>query len=206
MDTCSVECKAECCKRWWITLLPGELERAADFSRIPGRRFVEEKCVLYAELFPMGEREQGIVVYNELLPKGIAEKVRECFGFLPDFFLALPFIALKRIEGNCVFLDSANLCSIYAVRPGQCRLFPSISLEESDKPGELYRFCGLAGSAEGGLDSGHMKRVRDYFSEVGGCGFSKTWHFLPGRGIVKIRSDSFEVSREDFLALLGPYS
>lgn len=207
MKTCPPECNAACCRRWWITLLPQELERAAGHASIPRKEFIEGKCVLYAELYPLEEKKQGIVVFNELLPKGIAEKVREGFGSLPDFFLALPFMAFKRMDEKCVFLSGENLCSIYGARPRQCELFPQISLEKGKKLNELYDFCSLAAEKDSkGLDQEHLDRLRDYFSEVEGLGFARVWHSLPETGFVKIGSSVFGVPRRDFLELLGPYS
>lgn len=206
MNVCSVECKAECCKRWWITLLPEELEKAIEFSGIPRKEFIGEKCVLFAELFPLSERDQGIVVFNELLPKSIAFRVREGLGFMPDFFLALPFIAFKRVNEKCVFLSEESLCSIYPVKPRQCELFPGLSLDSKKELEEQYDFCLLAKGAKPGIDEEHLKKTRDYFSEVEAGGFSRLWHSLPGNGIVKIHSRLFRVSRKEFLALLGPYA
>jgi len=206
MKACSEECKAECCKRWWITLLPHELENAAGSAGLPRREFIEAKCVLYAELYPLEEKKHGIVVFNELLPKGIAERVKEGFGSLPDFFLALPFLALKRMDGKCVFLSDESQCSIYTARPRQCELFPQISLEKGKKLEELYGFCRLTAEKDSkGLDQGHLDRLRDYFSEVEGTGFGRVWHSLPGEGVIKIGSSVFNAKRGEFLELLGPY-
>lgn len=201
---CPPECNAECCRRWWITLLPKELERAVAFTGLPRKRFVEEKCVLFAELFPLNKKKNGIVIFSGLLPEHLAVQVRESFGFLPDFFLALPALAFKRAGKKCVFLDKSNLCSIYPVRPRQCSLFPDLSVE--GKPSELYGFCPLALKAKGGLDSEHFQRLSHYYSEVEGRGFSVMWAHLPREGIISVQGSEFRVSRQEFLELLGPYS
>ncbi|MCX6802873.1 MAG: YkgJ family cysteine cluster protein [Candidatus Diapherotrites archaeon] len=204
---CSEKCKAECCKRYWITLLPGELDRLADFAEMPRQRFIEEYCTLFADIFPMSKKAEGIVVFTGLVPDSIEAKAKEAFGEMPDFFLILPFIALKRIEGKCVFLNKENLCSVYKARPRQCALFPEISPDEGRKPEELYDFCRLAvKEAKGGLDLEHFKKMKDYFSEVEGRGFSKVWRNLPGNAVVKAYKEYFPVSKEDFLRLLGPYA
>ncbi|MEM0359743.1 MAG: YkgJ family cysteine cluster protein [Candidatus Diapherotrites archaeon] len=207
MNECAEKCMAECCKRYWITVLPSELEKIAFFARMPRAVFVREYCVLFADLFPMQRKAEGIVVFSGLVPEGIEAKVKSAFGEMPDFFLVLPFLAFKRINGTCVFLNEKNLCSIYPVRPKQCALFPEISLDESHKPQELYRFCFLAGrNARGGIDQQHYKKMKDYFSEVEGRGFSRVWFNLPETAVLKACKDFFMVSREDFLRLLGPYS
>jgi len=201
---CPLECNAECCRRWWIALLPEELERAVAFTGLERKRFVEEKCVLFAELFLLEGKRSGIVVFSGLLPESIAGQVRDSFGFLPDFFLALPALAFKREAEKCVFLNESNLCSIYPVRPRQCSLFPSLSFE--GKPAELYGFCPLARSARGGIDQEHFQRLTHYYSEVEARGFSALWSHLPWKAIVRVNGKEFRVSREDFLGLLGPYS
>ncbi len=201
---CPVECNAECCRRWWITLLPEELEKAVAFTGLERKRFVEEKCVLFAELFPLTEKKSGIVVFSGLLPRSLAGQIRESFGFLPDFFLALPALAFKRPGQKCVFLNESNLCSIYPARPRQCTLFPSISVE--GKPSDLYGFCPLARNARRGIDQEHFQRLTHYYSEVEGRGFSALWAHLPREAIVKVNGNEFRVSRQDFLGLLGPYS
>ncbi len=201
---CPPECNAECCRRWWITLLPAELEKAVAFTGLERKRFVEEKCVLFAELFPLKEKKSGVVIFSGLLPRNLAKQIQGSFGFLPDFFLALPAFAFKRVAGKCVFLDKTNLCSIYPVRPMQCRLFPNLSVE--GKPSELYKFCPLALEAKGGLDQKHFKRLSHYYSEVEARGFSMLWANLPREGIVRVQGSEFRVSKQEFLELLGPYS
>ena len=206
MNACSVDCGAKCCRKWWITLLPEELDLAAGEKRVPRKQFIEDYCVLFAELIPLEEMKDGIVVFNELLPKSIAKEVESELGKVPDFFLALPFIAFRRVNENCVFLDEGSHCSIYAARPKQCELFPALSHERGKTQKESYGFCALAGSEKSGLDEEHFNKTKHYFSEVEGRGFSRVLHNLPALGIIKIRSRVFTVSRGDFLGLLGPYA
>jgi len=203
MKECSVDCEAECCKCWWISLIPEELDRAALYLKIPRKNFVESRCVLFAEITPLPEKAEGIVVFNGLVPKKITDLMEQELGESPDFFLTVPFIAFDRNGENCTFLNDDNLCDIYEARPGQCRFFPDISLEKT--PGELYDYCELTEGLKGGLNEAHFKKIKDYFSEVEGRGFSAVWAHLPRKAIVKIGSREFEVSRREFLELLGPY-
>ena len=48
----------------------------------------------------------------------------------------IPFYKLKKNDGNCIFL-SQNLCSIYPVRPIQCRRAPFNYLASDDMWGHL---------------------------------------------------------------------
>lgn len=205
MNECAEKCRAECCKRYWVTVLPSELSRIIDFTKISEKKFVEENCVLFAELIPLNEKGTGIVLFNELLPKKIALKVKECLGFTPGFFLALPFMAFKRVGGKCIFLNEKNLCKIHQVKPKQCELFPELSFGRLN-PGKIYSFCLKARKAKSGVNKEHFEKIKSYFIELELNGFSKLWKRAPQNGIIRVRPNFFRVSKKEFLTLLGPYS
>lgn len=186
--------------------MPDELEKAVSHTHTERKEFIEGHCVLFAELFPLEERTDGIVVFNGLLPKTIASRMKEKLGSVPDFFLALPFIAFDRGQEACTFLSGEALCSIYEARPKQCELFPNLSLDKDKPTCEQYSFCNLAGQSLPELDEEHLKATKDYFTSVEASGFANVWHSLPEKAIVRIKGMEFPVSKEDFLGLLGPYA
>jgi len=185
--------------------LPFELEKAVSFTNMDRNFFIQKKCVLFAELIPLNEKKAGIVVFSGLLPKSISDKLKEEMGKVPDFFMALPYFAFDKNEA-CTFLTDENLCGIYGARPKQCSLFPVLSLDKETPLSEQYNFCELAKSGKPELDEEHLNATKHYFNSVEGNGFSKVWFSLPKKAIVKIGEKEFEVSREDFLGLLGPYA
>ena len=130
MNHCSDSCKAECCKKWRITILPSELEKAVSFTKTNRKRFIEDNCVLFAELIPLTEKKDGIVVFSGLLPKSISDKLEDEMGEIPDFFMALPYLAFEKNEA-CTFLSEKNLCGIYEARPKQGELFPALSVAQA---------------------------------------------------------------------------
>jgi len=185
--------------------LPSELEKAVSFTKTDRKKFIEDNCVLFAELIPLNEKKPGIVVFSGLLPKAISDKLEEEMGEVPDFFMALPYFAFDKNEA-CIFLTEKNLCGIYEARPKQCELFPALSVDNDTPLHEQYDYCELAKSGKPELDEEHLNETKHYFSSVEGNGFSRVWFYLPRKAIVKIGEKEFVVSREDFLGLLGPYA
>jgi len=192
----------ECCRRYWITLLPQDVDEEAAFLGISVREFVDNYTTLYLRIFPIQQqyRKHGLVVSSAMLPKRIAWKAEHILFALPPFFLVLPILALKREGKACIFFGE-NKCLINDVKPEQCELFPAIAFADENFRA-LYPFCrGLKASQEGLENRGgrHYERVRAYFEEVAEKGFSALWPAIPKNGIAVMRGKKLcEISEREF--------
>jgi len=193
----------ECCKRYWITLLPKEAKKISGLLKISEKKFMQKYCLLHLNLFPT-EKKTGMAVSSALIPKTIAKKAEKKLGKLPGFFILLPGIVLKRSEkGECISLSN-KMCEIYSVRPEQCSLFPFISMDKKDLK-QQYPFCrALEKGMKGSLDKPHLKNVNAYFAEIEKNGFESLWAFVPESGIVCIENKFLcRISKKDFLKISG---
>ncbi len=199
----------ECCRRYWITVLPDELEKEAGFLKIPVREFVNKYTRLYLRLFPMQSehRKHGLVISSALLPKKVARKAEHILYALPDFFLALPTLAFKRRGKTCIFFDEKKGCEIQEVKPEQCSLFPEISMSGTPLK-ELYPFClGLkinGGKRKTELEKNHYQNVFGYFERVGEEGFKKVWKHWPKEGIAVLKGKKLgDISGKEFFEAIS---
>jgi Fe-S-cluster containining protein len=198
----------ECCKKYWITILPDEAKQQAEFLKISLEKFIEDYCLLYLQLFPAGSApKQGLTMPASFLPKRIKEKLEQRGLALPDSLMVLPWLAFKRENNQCVFLTPDALCSIHPVRPKQCALFPFISLKENEKDYQkLYPFCkGLTtGSEETAEEQAqHLQAVKAYFADVKEKGFTQVWPVLPAQGKLFFEDEFVcDLSQEEFLQLI----
>ncbi len=184
-----LECGAECCKRWHITLLPMEAQRIAKFNGQQLQEFIEKKCILLLQLFPQ-VNEAELSFSSTFLPR----KAIDFFGFTgQEKLLFLPWIALKRFGKKCIFLSNGK-CKIYSVKPKQCELFPFISLEAGSLK-KKYPYCLLLkGSEKATLDLKHKKAVEYYFHKIALNGFLSVWRFLPSKAIVSFNGKELELN------------
>lgn len=189
-------------------LLPKEAKRIAEKLRLSLKRFLQEKCVLAAYLYPR-QQGRGLTLNSELLPKRVARFAEKELGALPPRFLLLPCIALKRKRsGECIFLRNGK-CEIHSVAPQPCRSFPFLTT--SRKPLRLvYPFCPVLQQnhfqdAIGSVDRTHKSRVGNYFNAVEKQGFLSQWKFLPPKCVFLFEGKKeLRGSRKEFLQLAGP--
>ena len=206
IDCIKLNCN-ECCSRYWITLLPAEARKIAKYLSLTEKEFIENNCVLLAQLYTRSEKADNLTVSRQQLPQKVAKAVEEELGFLPPYFLALPSLALKRAKGECVFLSKGR-CRIYSTAPAICKLFPFIAI--SSRPlKQLYPFCAALqkqpnlADAKGELDKKQKRRVNKYFDYVEENGFSSCWKHLPAKGIVLLEGEKeLQVSKKEVMQLL----
>jgi len=129
-----------CCNRYWITILPEELKRGANMLKIPEKEFVEKYTSLFLQLFPASYKENTLEIFNEFISKWVSEKIKDHLGYLPNHFLILPILALKRNEDTCVFYDAEKGCLVHEAKPKQCDLFPFIALDGKTNFNEIYPY------------------------------------------------------------------
>lgn len=197
-----------CCKRYWITVLPGEIKKQAKLLKISKKEFIERYTILYLQLFPTQYKENTLEVFNEIVPKKIALRIERHLGYLPEYFLILPILAFKR-NGCCIFFDKKDkACKIYNARPKQCELFPFISLDEEPNFLLLYPFCKGLKLNPAGKNAGkeHYRQIVNYFDSVRKKGFSKLWKRTPKEGIALFRDNKVcNIGREEFFQCIAPF-
>jgi len=203
MQCLAMKC-SECCKRYWITLLPAEAKRIALKLGLSEQQFTKQKCTLVAHLYVRKEKTDRLTVSSNLLLSKAVLFFEKNFGTLPQFFLVLPCIALKRnARGGCVFLRKGH-CEIHAFLPAICKLFPFISLSEKLLR-ELYPFCAALQQKEfeqatGSLNEKQRKKVNAYFNAVERKGFRQQWKALPGTALFLFEGEKeFRATKKEFL-------
>jgi len=178
-DIC-LDC-GECCKRYSITILPGEATQIAKKLRISKKKFLENHCELFVKVYP--KTTPGILTFpTTFFPKKIGEMLSHDLNIVPAGFFVLPQIALKRKAGICRYLNKDNTCKIYKERPFPCKLFPFMIV-----PGyaEQYPFCELFKKSNKTLPNKsrqYSKRIKKYFKQIDEKGFEKVWKTLPKKG------------------------
>ncbi|MBN1940852.1 MAG: YkgJ family cysteine cluster protein [Candidatus Diapherotrites archaeon] len=203
VDCLGLKCD-ECCKRYWITVLPKELKKAAKQQKISEKKFIGKYCVLHLNFFPADGSTGSLAVPSVFLPKPVARKLSKELGILPLHFIVLPSIAFKRSsQGACVFLSNKK-CKIYSARPRQCVLFPFISMEKADLK-KLYPFCKALQKSKPRvlLEKSQVKNVTKYFDSVAKKGFLKIWSALPSKGLICLKNwEIGKISKKDFLKII----
>ena len=62
------------------------------------------------------------------LSRGLGKQPQELIGIVLELGVSdgniLPHLMMKGKEESCVFLNEEGRCSVHAIRPGFCRLFP----------------------------------------------------------------------------------
>lgn len=211
IDCAALGCM-ECCKRYWITVLPAEAKKiaASRKERVPS--FVENHCLLQLQLYPSEKKlVNPLVIPSDRIPKKFRKKIEKELNGFPPFFLALPTLVFKRAaNGSCEFLNQKNgLCTIYESRPQQCRLFPFIPW--NNKPlHSLYPFCTFLQSTkpEGRYSKygkAHYQKVAAYFQQIEKKGFLAVWKTVPASGILRLDQKLLgTLSQKQFFSLLNP--
>ncbi|MEM4256771.1 MAG: YkgJ family cysteine cluster protein [Candidatus Diapherotrites archaeon] len=200
----------ECCKRYDIIIMPREADRQAKYLNLGLKNFVQTKTRLFLQIFFSDYSDSKLVIQSSFLPKRIVERFKERVGALPNFFVALPMIALVRNNGACVFYDEEKGCLIYEARPLECILFPFISRGEIKDYSKAYHFChGLRFKGNvcyEDFSKIHFKEVFSYCEEIKKKGFSKVWKAWPKKGHLVFEDKTMsEISIEEFKQTILPY-
>ncbi|MBN2127242.1 MAG: YkgJ family cysteine cluster protein [Candidatus Diapherotrites archaeon] len=203
MDFNCTKC-GECCKRYFIQILPEDAEKISKFMGIPLEEFISDYTQLFLQFFIGDFKSTGLVIPSAFIPKKFIESINSIVLGTPKELMVLPTIAFKRNDKTCVFLNNLNNCKIYPVRPHQCRIFPFISMNklESDFL-DLYPFCkGLESSdlkKNKNLAEPHFKKTNEYFSKIKKKGFSSQWKTLPKKGLAVLETKILsEINRKEF--------
>lgn len=174
----------ECCKRYWITVLPEESKKISKTLKKKEKDFLGKDCFLLIKLYPKSVK--GVLTFpTTFFPKRIVEEIKNEMIDVPQSFFIVPQVVLKR-EGTekkaCAFLSEDNKCKIYSSRPQPCKLFPFIAVEGLR---ESYPFCELFKVTYRDLSKesrNYFKKVKKYFDSVDKKGFSKIWKNPPKKG------------------------
>lgn len=197
---------AECCKRYWITILPEEARAIAELLGISVKKFLENHCMLFLQAFPASpDFSNPLVKGISKCPSGLRKKLEKKTS--ADYFLCLPGIALKRDGLECSMLSKGFECKIHSRRPGQCRLFPLISMNSNADLKKAYSFCkGLEGfekplSAE---SKRHYRKVKAYFEKLKLKKFKALWPAIPSGGILVLdREKVCNITAKQFFQAVG---
>ena len=215
-STLCLEC-GECCKRYWITLLPNELTKLANELKVTKKEFLEKYCMLNVKIYP--KSTQGVLTYpSTFFPKEIINLIKKNKFQIADSFFIVPQIVLKREEvvtqtffnnqvkrekrNACIFIDAKNCCKAYEARPTPCRLFPFIAMPDLR---EQYPFCKLYQSTQKNLSiesKTYYTKVQDYFKEIDKKSFLSVWHYPPKKGLIFFSdSELGEISLEELITM-----
>ncbi|MBI4210889.1 MAG: YkgJ family cysteine cluster protein [Candidatus Diapherotrites archaeon] len=203
----------ECCKRYYIISLPGEVSAQASLKGLEEGDFIARNMQLFLQLFPAEHGGSRINVSSSLVPRKFLDMISGHAGHIPEFFLALPMLAFRRREdGSCTFYDSGNSgCTIYSERPLECRLFPFVSDRKPDDYSKLYPFChGLrhkdSNKTYADLSFVHFRQVADYFGMVKEKGFSGVWNSWPNGGVCLFTDKLLgPITADEFFGVIAPY-
>lgn len=195
----------ECCRRYWITVLPSEAKPLAKGLGMGEKSFLEKNCLLFVKFFP--KSTPGVLtVPTAFLPKKVFDLLKKEMGAVPGSFFVVPQVVLRREGKECSLLGKKNACKVYKARPVPCKLFPFIAV-----PGykEQYPFCPLFRKTSKDLSSQsdvYFRKIQKYFKAVNDKGFSgKTgvWKNSPVKGIMLLNEKQLgEISLEELGQLL----
>jgi len=159
-EICQNDCKAKCCRHYYITLLPFEAKKLAKSMKLSLKDFLENYTIQYFKEISFELSGKKILLQN---------------------------IAMKRINSACILLSEENLCKVYSARPRQCKLFPFLALDESSDITKAYPFCLLVQNScrKPTFDKSHYAKIKKYYEDVGQHGFGNVWPFLPKEKITE---------------------
>lgn len=195
----------ECCRQYWISLLPEEAEKISRKLNLSLKEFIEKNCVVLLQAYPFSKSKQSFVHSLDKFPsriQGILKKKSKA-----SHFMVLPLIALDKTKGKCILLKGVN-CLVYEERPKQCALFPLISIQRTKTSKEHYPFCkGLLPGKEFKINKkevlGHYEKVRNHLDEVKEKGFQSIWPALPAKGMLMLSNEFIdELKKGEFIELI----
>jgi Fe-S-cluster containining protein len=208
----------ECCKKYWITVLPNEATNLSKTLNETRKTFLENRCMLHVKLFP--KSTPGVLTYpTTFFPKRIYKLIEKHLPNVSDSFFVVPQVVLKREEkltfsfkqvktkqekrNACIFIDADNACRVYDARPGPCRLFPFIAM---DGFREQYPFCELyqLTSKNYAIESKiYYKKIQGYFQEVDKKGFFSVWRTPPAKGVLFLQDREIgEITIEELTQMM----
>jgi|GEM_PF-1107521 len=208
----------ECCKRYWITVLPEEATKIAKILDKQKKDFLENDCILQVKLYP--KSTPGVLTFpSTFFPKRVFDLLKRNGAGNHQSFFVVPQVVLRREEKTvfnfiekrtktekrnaCVFLSPENMCRVYEARPEPCKLFPFIAM-----PGlrEQYPFCGLFKSTQKNLSVEskiYYQKIQTYFRKIDNFGFGFVWRNPPKRGVLFLNETQIgEVSLEELLQMM----
>ncbi len=207
-DCLGLKC-SECCKKYRIPLLPAEEKIIAKRLGLEEKEFIKKHCVAIAALYKCTEKKDGLVIGSQLLPKKAVQFAEQELGHLPQRFLVLPYLALKRKKSReCVFLKKEK-CQIHGFAPKACALFPTISLDSRPLK-ELYPFCAAMQqkgfeAKKGGLDKKQAAKTKAYFNAIEKKGFMAQWPALPNKFLILFEGKKeLAITKKEFLQTVQP--
>jgi len=207
----------ECCKKYWITILPNEAKSISALIKKPMKRFLWEDCYLNVKLYPKSVKGK-LTFSSDSFPERIKKLITNSGEPLSLSYFIVPQLVLKRgktqfkviqhgskifeDKNECVFLEQNNKCSIYKERPVPCRLFPFIAMAGLR---EQYPFCDLFKKTFKDFSKESKKyysEIQNYFDSIDAKGIESVFLALPKKGFIYLQ-ESFlgELSIEELLKM-----
>ncbi|MEK6820907.1 MAG: YkgJ family cysteine cluster protein [archaeon] len=189
LQTACQKC-GECCKRYAISVLPHELKKQATALQLSEEQFTSIYTQLLLQVTPAQSGEHKLSIHTSLLPKDFVEVLHKA-GIDSEHVMLLPMLGFRRQE-YCVFFDKEKMgCSIHAVKPMQCNIFPFVGINVEDYA-KTYDFCELARIssptdytyAQVALQGSNMKK---YFDSVAENGMESIWKHVPSTGTLMLK-------------------
>lgn len=176
----------ECCKRYAISTLPHELSRQSAFFKLGEKEFTAIYTRLLVQLVPFSSGNHPLSIHTNLIPQNIWKKLQAA-GFSADYAMILPMVGFKKKE-YCVFFNPETFgCTMHAVKPAQCSLFPFASAEDNVDYSKAYDFCELSTISSptkytSAQQAAQRLEMKKYFDAVAQNGLSSVWKNLPAEG------------------------
>lgn len=197
----------ECCRKYFISVLPDELAREAKFFKLSQEKFIQIYCQLFLQVMPLQQGDHPLAIHTSAVPKKIWEVLQKN-GIHSNYVMLLPMLGFKKKE-FCVFFDpKLYLCTMHTVKPAQCSIFPFMAGEKNVDFSKAYDFCELASIASptnythAQADLQKVKMAR-YFNSVAKEGMEKVWSALPKEGIILYQGKSISpITRTEMIELL----
>ncbi len=178
----------ECCRRYYISVLPEEAVREAKFFKLKLEQFIGIYCQLFLQVMPLQSGDHPLALHTSAIPKKLWTAMQKS-GINSNYVMLLPMLGFKKKE-FCVFFDpKLYLCTMHTVKPAQCSLFPFMAGEKKVDFAKAYDFCELASIASPtkythAQADMQKAKMAHYFDAVAKNGMEKVWKFLPQEGIV----------------------
>ncbi|MCX6803745.1 MAG: YkgJ family cysteine cluster protein [Candidatus Diapherotrites archaeon] len=208
----------ECCKRYWITLLPSEASKIARLLKTSKGTFLPNYCMLNVKLYP--KTTPGVLTFpTTFFPQRLFDLIKKEVATPAESFFIVPQVVLSRKNKiifkfdskrtqkeqrfSCSFLKAENACEIYPVRPEPCKLFPFIAMPDLR---EQYPFCELFKSTQKNLSIEskiYYKRVQEYFKNVDEKSFLGVWQYPPKKGLLFLGEKQIgEISLDELVSMM----
>ncbi len=176
----------ECCKRYAISVLPNELAREAAFFKLSEKEFTSIYTRLLVQIMPFSASNHPLALHSSMIPKKLWKKL-QAEGLEQNHVMILPMLGFRKKE-YCVFFNPETFgCTMHAVKPAQCSLFPFTSLKDNEDYSQAHDFCEMSKITSPtkyttAQQTAQRLNMKKYFDLVAKKGLLSVWKNLPNEG------------------------